>query len=206
MALSSYAELKDEIQSWAHRTDTEMVSRIDTFILLAEKEMWSRLQIRDMEDLSSSSLSTSSRYLALPSAFIAMRSINLVSGSKYYDLDSALPSNLRITDGAGIPSHYCITSQIEFDRIPSSAFTAEIRYFKSLTGLSSSNTTNSVLTRFPLIYLYGCLKYYGAWAQDLDFHNAYAALFSAAIDDANTQDMKGRKGAAPRMQIRGSTP
>lgn len=206
MALSSYAELKDEIQSWAHRSDTEMVSRIDTFILLAEKEMWTKLQIRDMEALSTSSLSISSRYLALPSGFESMRSISLVSGGKYHDLYSARPSNLRIKDGAGIPSHYCITSQIEFDRIPSSAFTAEIRYFKALTGLSSSNTTNAVLSRFPLIYLHGALKYFGLWAEDVDFHNTYAALFLGAVDDANAKDMKASKGAAASMQIRGSTP
>ena len=104
------------------------------------------------------------------------------------------------------PTEYTITEQIEFNATPDSTYGYELRYYKSLTGLSSSNTTNAVLTRFPKIYLFGGLAYLHKWAEDDAQATVYYNQFLAAIDQANRSDKKGRYPSGKSMKVEGSTP
>lgn len=191
MAISTYAELKTAIQNWAKRSD--ILSVIDDFIDLAEADIWQRLRIRDMESRDTAS-PTGTRYIQLPDNFVDIRQLRLISGTKYYPLTPANPESMVFKDVTTRPSMYTTTTQIEFNSIPDSTYTIEIQYFKSLTALSSSNTSNAVLTRFPMIYLYGALFHYAQWAQDDEYLAKYNQLFHAAIVEANQKDRKGRHG------------
>lgn len=203
MSISTYAELKVSIENWAKRSDIGGV--IDTFIDLAEADMWQRLEIRDM-DTRATATTGSDRFLALPAGFIKMRKLTLVSGSVRYTLRQQTPESMNLNSASGIPTDFTVTSQLEFNRTPGSAYTAEMQYYKELDALSASNTSNGVLTRFPNIYLYGSLMYFAQWAMDDNMLAKYSALFYAAINDANEKDRKGRHGPAPQMRIEGSTP
>jgi len=105
-----------------------------------------------------------------------------------------------------LPRFFTITSEIEFDRTPDSAYTVEMQYFRSLDALSGSNTTNAVLTRFPMIYLYGSLFHYANWAMNDQMASKYAELFLGAIDSANQIDKRGRHTPGAAMRIKGPTP
>jgi len=79
-------------------------------------------------------------------------------------------------------------------------------YFKRTTALDDTNTTNTVLTNYPNIYLQGCL-----WAAyDFSGEEIKAAerrqSFLAAIRGANKKDQKGRHGPAPVQATDRSTP
>lgn len=198
---STYAGLKAEIQAYAKRSDC--LSMIDTFIDFAEADMWQRLRLRDMDTRSTYTLTT--RYLALPTGYQQMRKLNIVA-AETYQLEPVAPESLVVRTGSGIPSYYTITSQLEFDITPNSSLTVEMQYFASLTPLSDSNTSNAVLTRFPMIYLYGAMMHFATWAQDPELFNQYALLFNGAIESANKEDRRSRRGAAPAMRIEGSTP
>jgi hypothetical protein len=113
---------------------------------------------------------------------------------------------MYISQDSGIPGVYTITSQLEFDRSPDSAYTIEYQYYAILTALSATNTTNAVLTRFPNIYLYGALWALYLWALQEDKAEYYYGKFRQAIQTANREDSKGRHGPAPAMRYGGSTP
>lgn len=212
MAINTYATLKDAIQRWAKRND--ILGTIDDFIDLAEADMWKGpaveggepLRIRDMEALATDSASTASRFLALPSSYLEMRRVRFYSGSASYEIGYSAPESMSVLPSAGIPTSYTITSQIEFNRIPNSAFTFEFEYFQQLTALSASNTTNAILTRFPDVYLFGCLYHFGLWAIDDMMATKYGLLFATAIKQANKTDKKGRYSAAKSMKREGPTP
>ena len=78
-------------------------------------------------------------------------------------------------------------------------------YYKQPTGLSSSNTTNVILTNYPNIYSFGC-----QWAIKLYSNDELAAqwytFFSNAIRGANRTDRRARYSGVPVMRPEGATP
>lgn len=204
MAITTYAELKSAIQGWSKRTDTLTV--IDDFIDLAEADIWQRLTIRDMEGRATAATSTTTRFLELPSGFLSMRSFTIEVDDEEYPIRSNTTGSMPVYSDAGIPIEFCITSEIAFNRVSDQAYTVQMQYFKSLDALSASNTTNAVLARFPMIYLYGALFHFANWAQDDEMVQKYALLFDGAVTTANSKDRRGRYGPSPSVKMRVSTP
>lgn len=204
VAISTYAELKAAIIAWAKRGD--ILTVVDDFIDLAEADIWERLRIRDMEARATATASTSSRYLELPTGYISMRRLSLSSGSNRYELQSTTPESMKVQSGSGWPRFFAVTSEIEFDRTPDSAYTVEMQYFRSLTALSANDTTNGVLTRFPMVYLYGSLMHFSNWALNDALFQKYSVMFQGAIDSANKSDRRGRHSPGAAMRIEGPTP
>lgn len=202
MSLSTYLGLRDAIESWSHRND--VASRLDDFIDMAESEMLKWLRIRDMETRSTAM--TAGRYLSLPPAFMEMRRLQIVSGTQYFEILQATPEGMKITADSGMPKLFVVTSQLEFDRVPDSTYTVEMQYYAKPTALSSSNTSNAVLTRFPSIYLFGSLWALYQWSLQEDKAEYFNQKFMQAIQSANREDKKGRHGPAPAMRYGGPTP
>lgn len=204
MSLDTYANLKASIRNWSHRNDTPD-SLIDDFINLAETAMWQLLEIRDMSARATASMG-SNRFLALPDSFIKMRRLSILTSGRVIDLKYATPESMQVNSTTSQPRFFTVTTQLEFDRIPDSTYTTEMTYFKELTPLSDSNTTNAVLTRFPDIYLNGALHYLFKWGNFDTEAQAYLVKFSDAIKRANKQDKKGRYGPAMAGRREGPTP
>lgn len=202
MSLSTYLGLKDAIESWSHRND--VASRLDDFIDLAESEMLKWVRIRDMETRTTAV--TNGRYLALPSDFLEMRRLRMISGAQYFEVISSTPEGMFITQDSGMPKLFTVTSQIEFDRTPDSAYTVEMQYYGKPTALSATNTTNVILTKYPSVYLFGSLWALYQWSLQEDKAEYFNQKFMQAIQSANREDKKGRHGPAPAMRYGGPTP
>ncbi len=202
MSLTTYLGLRDAIESWSHRND--VASRLDDFIDLAESEMLKWLRIRDMETRSTAV--TSGRYLSLPTDFLEMRRLRMISGAQYFELLQSTPEGMYITQDSGMPKLFTITSAIEFDRTPDSAYTVEMQYYGKPEPISSTNATNAILTRYPSIYLFGALWALYQWTLQEDKSEYFYSKFMAAVNSANREDKKGRHGPAPAMRYGGSTP
>lgn len=205
--ISTYAELKAAIQSWAKRSD--ILDQLDTFIDVAESTMYANpdasLRVRDMETRATGTLSTADRYEPLPTRYLQMRQVklNLDSGDRFLEFKS--PEAMAISSDAGIPWNYTIGSQIEFDRVPDDTYAIEFLYYASLAPLTSSATTNAILTRFPMVYLYGCLYAFYQWSMQEDRSTYYYNDFIKAIQGANSLDKRGRYHQ-PAGRIMGVTP
>ena len=208
MAISNYSELKQEVIDWSHREDIDL--KIDNFIQLAEAEMLSnpvsRLKVRPEETRSTASLSITERYLALPDRFKEMRRMRLTVNGESCSLDFRTPLQLRIRSATGVPEFFTVTSQLEFDRVADIAYVAEMQYFADLPAITSVNTTNSILTSNPNIYLFGCLWAAFRFGNDTEIASSYYSQFISAINGANLKDRKSRFGPGARTRKRGSTP
>lgn len=205
MALNNYANLKAAIRDKSHRNDMTD-DRIDDFIDLAEADIWQKLRIRDMDTRATASASTSDRYLALPDSFIKMRNLTTVVGGVTHQIKYVVPASMRVKTGSGRPRFFTVTSQLEFDRVPDSAYVLEMQYFKKETALSDTNTTNAVLTNFPNIYFYAILKHLYDWTEQPEMELKYELKFEKEIVQSNKQDKKDGYGPAPQMRIEGATP
>jgi len=209
MSFADYDALKATIIDWSHRDDMDL--KIDDFIDLAEAEMYANpdhpLEIREGETRSSFSTNITDRFVALPTGYKSMRKIRIqIVNGESVELRFRTPSQLNLISSTGMPLFYTVTDQIEFDRVSDQVYTGEIQHFQSFTALSSSNTSNTILTNHPNIYLFGAL-----WAlkTHTDMHEeaaGYYARFINAIKGANNDSKIGRYGPAPVMSMEGATP
>lgn len=204
MTINTYANLKQAVERWSHRTDISDV--IDNFIELAENEIDKRLMLRNNELRATATMSTTDRFLALPDRFLKMRRLTLINGSNNYEIAYRAPEQMTIKDTAGRPQYFTVGSQLEFERTADSAYTLEMQYFSRIVPLTSSNTSNDTLTDYPDLYLWGCLTQLALWEKDVEMALTYQGKFDRAMNEANKQEKKGRYGSAPRMMKEGSTP
>jgi hypothetical protein len=166
MALTTYDDLKTEIAGWMSRDD--LTSRIDTFIDLFEAWANRQLRTRQMEGEANA---TAAEYLALPSDFLELRDIQYQANPRR-QLQYVTPEyadNYDTTGTAGDPDFYTIVGN-EIRLIPSpssSATNVRISYWKKVTALSSSNSTNWLLEEYPDAYLFGSLVYARAYIADM---------------------------------------
>lgn len=208
MTITTYQELKVAIQDWSKRSDT--LSLLDTFIDMAEAKMWANgvepLRLRDMETATTGVTSITTRYMSLPTRYLELRrlKINLTQGD--LRLQYAPIDQMRISTSAGLPKFFTITSQVEFDRISDVVYTVGIDYLQTIAPLTAAAPTNAVLTRFPMIYLWGSLAALYQWAMQPDKADYYYQQFLSAISEANLQDRRGRYGPAPAIKMEGPTP
>jgi len=202
MSITSYSELKSAIQSYGKRGDAS--SMLDTFIDLAESDIWDVLRIRDMEARATAVTSTSDRFIQLPDGFIAMRRLRIIlSDGAHVDLDYTDPKNLCVIDRAGMPVEFTAGTQLEFNRTSDQEYTLEMKYWKEPTPLSTSNTTNAVLTEHPMIYLSGSLKHFFEWAQNENRAQYWEGVFNKHVARANRKSRQGRYGPVPTRRIAG---
>ena len=226
MSLSSYTALRDAVigdahNSWLHRSAISG-DLFNNFLQLTEEKMYiggmlstgrhvSGLRVRLMEKRSTATLSTSSRFLALPDNFLEARRAELEyidsnSNKIVYPLKFVVPSELREVDISSLPTRFTVTSQYEFDVTPDLAYTMEVQHYAKASAITSSNTTGTLLTAYPSIYLYGCLYHGAMWADEPQKAIMFNDMFLDAINDANTNDRWARVGPAPQAIYHGSTP
>lgn len=204
MALATYDDLVDSIIKWSHRKD--ILELIPDFISLAEYEMFNnaeaQLQIRETEFISTAA--ANARYLALPPNFEKARSVVLETGNGFCDVKFQAPSQLLRQVTTGQPRFFTVVgTELEFDRVPDSSYTIQIQYYKKPDPITEANQTNSVITGYPNIYLYGVLHQVFLWSEDMQEAIKYAGKFQDAIKGANKADKKARFGPAPSMSVDG---
>lgn len=219
MSITNYTTLRDAIAgsastSWTHRND--MLAVFDTLLQLTEERIYKGgeksdaefvdgLRVRDMETRSTATLSTTSRFLALPDNFIQARRAELEYSDSIFPLQFVTAPDLQERTSAGRPTRVTVTSQYEFDCTPDVAYTIEVQHYAKQTAISSTNATNNILTNFPSIYLYGCLSEAFKWTQNVEKALQFNDLFLNSIKEANTQDKWARIGPVPEMIMREST-
>ena len=191
MSLDTYSNLKAEIASYLDRSD--LTSKIDTFIDLAEERHHTELRIRGMLKRATAPCSTTVRYLALPTGYLHMRILRLMSTPvtrlQFVNEDEM---TRQIQSASGKPVWYTIHEEIEFDRVCDSAYSAEMIYYAKPTPLSLTSQTNTVLTNHPSLYLYGALLEAEPFLDNDERIPVWKAGYDLALASANMSDRKSR--------------
>jgi hypothetical protein len=182
MAITTYSTLLTAVETWLD--DNQFSAYASDFVSLGENRIKRELRNSNMEARATATLSTTSRYLALPSGFVGFRRFQLntatISNLEFVSQDQM---ELYRQSTSGQPKRYTIAAnQIEFDRTPDSAYTGEINYYK-LTDLAvTSNETNELMPEFADLYLYASLCEGGAFLQEdtTVWENKYQIALSGA--------------------------
>lgn len=209
-AISNYNSLKSNIQDYHKRGDAQ--SKYDTFIDACEQDFNNgialggtsfALRAKEMESQTTASTSISDRFVVLPTGYLEFRRVRITIDGELYDMPYKDLKNLNVCSTQGVPTQYTITSQLELDRPSDQVYTLTFDYYQKPTALSSSNTTNDVLTNYPNVYLFGCLYHAFQWSMQYDQANYWKAQFAASIASANRTSSRGRLGPAPKRSTPG---
>ena len=202
MALDTYSNLKTEIASYLNRDD--LTSNIDTFIDLAESRHAKDLRLREMAVNSTDTTVSGTKYISLPTGFLEFIAIQNTSASPQTELQYMAPNELNrvyVDSGNSLPVYYTIIGdKAYFGPTPDNAYTINMYYYKRVTGLSDSNTTNDILTNYPELYLYGSLLEATPFIQNDERLPVWANMYNEAIQKANLSDEKGKHSSSP-MQM-----
>lgn len=208
MALSNYTELQSSVANWLNRSDltTEITG---DFIVLTEKDFNSKLRIRKMVE-SDSSFSINAETVALPSGFLQVRDLFILSGGTKYALRYMTPpqmDEIRGSSSTGMPSVYTILGdKFRFASKPDSTYTATINFYKTFDPLSDSNTSNYILTNHPQIYLYGSLYHAAQFLGGVEPQKvqAWQQNYVTALERVERNDREDQYSGSP-LQIRSDT-
>jgi len=174
----TFATLKTAIQDYTDNSETTFVNNLSIFIKESEERILKNVQLSLFRKNSTGSTSSSNKYLAMPSDFLAPFSLSVLSSSAHEFLEfkdvnfiQTFTPNPATT---GTPRYYAI-----FD-----TYTAELHYYyrpASLTAGSDSGTT-WLSENAPNALLYGCLvEAYTFMKGDPDLLNTYNQRFTEAI-------------------------
>ena len=201
MAISTYAELQTAVANWLDRAD--LTDRIPEFIALAEARMNRVLRIRLMEAKYTASSVAAQRNYALPAGYIQMRNLQInttpIRPCQY--VTPEIYDRLYGSTTTGTPEIYTIiANEIQLGPIPAGVQTIEMLFYKKITALSGSNTTEAMLTDNPDVYLYGALLEAEPFIMNDERVGLWGQGFQQAISDLQEQDNKYRhSGSALRV-------
>lgn len=152
----NYTDLKESIANYLHRSD--LTDLIPDFIADAEARIYSELRVKAMEAAYSEAVSSGS--VALPTGFIEW--INLyVHGDTAGSLTRKDPewiyTNYPTRSGSAKPVFFAREGETLIFGPYAGPYTIKGRYYKRLTALSDSNTTNWFTENEPALLRYAAL-------------------------------------------------
>lgn len=187
----TYDELKQAIQDYTQYDETSFVNNLPIFIRQAEERILKNVQLSLFRKNVSGALSTSNKYLACPSDFLAPFSLSFTnSSSEQVFLDFKDPDFVQsfnpVGSNTGNPRYYAVFDVDNFilGPTPDDNYAVELHYFYrplSLTQSGGSGTT-WLSENAQLALLYGSLiEAYIFMKGEPDILQQYEKRFAEAV-------------------------
>ncbi len=161
----TFATLKTAIQDYTENTETTFTNHLSDFIKAAEERIFKTVDLEFFRKNVTAATTSSNRFLAVPSDYLASFSLSITSSSnksfllqKDVNYVEEYSPNSSTT---GLPQYYALFDVENFILAPTpdQAYSVELHYYyrpNSLTAGSDSGTT-WLSTNAPFAMLYGSL-------------------------------------------------
>lgn len=198
MAIATYAQLQTAVASWLHRSDLTAI--IPDFITLAESRLNRVLVLSDQETEASLTATTSSRYITVPTGYNKPVALWLTTYDPRGEMKYVLPEILPVSDTEGESEYWTIDkNRIATENPADQAYTYTFRYIAKYD--IASSTTNSLLTAYPDLYLFGSLLESAPYCKDTSQVALWQNRYDLAMKDVQSATNSHRKIAPLRTDI-----
>jgi len=209
MALTTYTELQAEIASWLNKSN--LTSNIPTFITLAETDMNRRLRIRLLEQDTTGTLSSGTLDLSSElTRFAKIKQVTLSdSGNRWVQnyISPAQFNQVHFNDETGVPYDYTLVgNEMKFGPAPGSSYEYNIWYYSKIETLSGTVATNSILTNYPDLYLYGSLVAAEPFLKNDKRLSTWKLLYEQSLKMTTQESINDRQGGTSRQSSEMGTP
>jgi hypothetical protein len=199
MDLSSYTGLKAAIAKFLNRDD--LVDEIPGFIVLAEAEIGRRLRRKTI----TKSVTIASASTPLPSDAAELRSVRLVTASRFLDKPLRIGTVESLADtrasygASGRPIAAApLAGNLLVAPDPDTSYAAELQYFEKLVPLSATVASNSILAESPDLYLYGALMHTALFLEHDERVSTWEKEFEKALAQLEIQREREETNASMR--------
>jgi hypothetical protein len=196
--ITNYATLVAAVAYYVTRSDLDL----EVFVQAAHVRLCR--EVRSLLWVQTATVTVATERVAVPDGF---RSIVAAKIGDYV-LQSVTPTErqrLAFELEAGTPAFVSIEGAFfAFAPIPSVSQSMTLQYVGTPALLSDTATTNALLTRYPMAYLYGTICEVARKLQDNEMMTIYEGLTSREIEEINSQDRNDAMGAGPLVP-RGSS-
>lgn len=191
MALANYTDLKTAIGNWSKRTTVLAPTgdRTAEMVSLFEATANATIRLRENEIEAPLTATPASSFISLPSNYQAPVFLKVTSNQRqlrYMPADQ-LP---YYPAQAGSYRWTVKDSRIQTERDADQAYAYTLRYHKKYD--IATDTTNSLLTRYPNVYLYGCLIEAAPFVRDINVVELWQARYDRAKADLDLAEAEGR--------------
>lgn len=200
MALNDRTALKASIADWLNRADLTTV--IDDFIALVEAEVGRILKGRALTTTTGVTFDTSGA-VSLPSDFVRAKALTLETDLYSWPVEFKPYEYLIQKRGQlvnGPPRYVCVVGdQMLFAPISDSdtAYTGTLVYDATVAPLTSTNTTNWLLTSHPDVYLFGSLYQSAPYLKDDERIPVWEQKYRVALDQIRVLAQDSEYGGTP---------
>lgn len=189
MSLATYADLLSAIASYTKRGDTGPLAPI--WIALTEAKL--NRELRSYLGLTRLATTISAEFTNVPADFNSLRSARLID-SPYLPLSILTAEQMatrRSEQRSGtLDSLALLGTQLCASPIPAATYNVELLYYATIPALTSTATSNWVLTNNPDLYLWGTLAEAADYYEDDAQLSKFGSLFRDALTSANMQSVK----------------
>lgn len=205
----------------ARQGDVILTPEFDNFLANCEQRMYYGYATEDMANpLRSDPLRIVEMETAVESAGVKEGDDALAQPSDFLELISVYNTTLgmpmhivaqRVIDGYGtlsVGGTKLIAVSGESFRILDAAPTdlkLAMRYYQKLTTPTAAEA-NDILTKYPNVYLYGCLTEAAIFTQDEPSALRYLQLYNASVAGLNARTQRITASADPRLRVRAWMP
>ncbi len=185
----TFTTLKQAIQDWTENDETTFVNNLNIFIKNTEERILKLVDLDFFRKNVSGSTSSSNRFLATPTDYLASFSLSVTNGSNkefllLKDVNFIQEFNPN-SSTTGTPRYYAPfdVSNFILAPTPDANYASELHYYyrpQSIT--ATSDGTSWLGTNAPDTLLYGCLvEAYTFMKGEADLLQLYQARFNEAI-------------------------
>jgi len=197
----NYVWLRTQVMDWLHRKD--LTSRFPSFVAMAEARINRIVQARSMEIEVTLPFDAGVGAKRLPSGFDTPLAAWIIDEECRRKLVGAVPEQLSGTTQRGEPQAWAIDgAYLALDRPVDRARSVVLRY-RGLLRLTETAPNNSVLTKYPDVYLYGTLMSAATFIRDQDGLAMWAPMFDAAMKELNRNESRARAISPLRTELAG---
>lgn len=206
MAITTYTELVaalDGQSGYLHRSD--LTAKIPDFIRLAESKINRKLRLLLQELETTLTATIGSRLMAVPTRFGTPIALWCTTYLPREELIYINPERLEVTDSNSASDYYTVDGgNIATENPADIAYTYTLRYLTTFDLASTS--TNTVLTDYPDVYIYGALAESVSLTQDFESLALWQGRFDQAIKEAISDTNATKSKAMLRTEFAGSRP
>ena len=185
----TYTTLKTAIQDYVQSTETTFVNQLPRFILNAEERILKECELDVFRKSVQGSATSSNKFLAKPTDFLAQNSLSVVNSSSneflLYKQVTMLQDYTPNPATTGVPKYYADWDDTSFILAPTpdSNYSMELHYFYRPTSITTSGDGTSWLgTNAELALLYGALvEAYTFLKGEQDLLTLYDSRFKESI-------------------------
>lgn len=200
MAITTYTELQTAISDRLARSDFT-ATVLQECIALAEADMQRTLRTLDMETRYLT-FPMDAEYVDVPADFLSVRTFRR-DGSPPVELQFMADDTMTTTyqGVTGPPRYFNVTGGKFRFAPPGDGSAATLVYYAKIPALSTSQTTNWLLTAHPDAYLYGALLQAAIRLQDTEKMQFYGGVYGAALKSIKAHT-DGNRWGGPGMAMR----